>query len=203
MKTSTKWYVGIVAVFIIGFVFFIWTHKYKVLVMPTTNTSGQEYVDYGIYASTTLGFSIKYPKNFTVNEKYTYTAMGPGKDIHGVSFVIPESMHTGTNLSSDSYVSVEMLPKQTCAMSDFFDNVQATSTIVDNGKTYDVARGVGVGAGNYYEEVVYKLSGCTAIRYLIHSSNIMNYPEGTVTEFDRTALLAIFDKILRSYVSTK
>lgn len=203
MKASTKWYIGIALVFIIGFVFFIWTQKYRVSVVPGTNTSGQEYADYSTYASTTLGFSIKYPKSFTVNEKYAYTAMGPGKDIRGVSFIIPESMHTGTNLSSDSYVSVEMLPKQACIISDFFDNIQATSTIVDNGKTYEVARGVGVGAGNYYEEIVYKLPGCTAFRYMIHSSNIMNYPEGTVIEFDKTALLAIFDKILRSYVSTK
>ena len=39
-----------------------------------------------------------------------------------------------------------------------------------------------------------------AVRYFIHSSNIGNYPEGAVREFDRQALLNQFDQIRRSLI---
>jgi hypothetical protein len=40
---------------------------------------------------------------------------------------------------------------------------------------------------------------CTAVRYLVHSTNIGNYEPGAVREFDRPALIDLFDQIRRSY----
>ena len=61
----------------------------------------------------------------------------------------------------------------------------------------------GAGAGNLYEEIVYVPNlpgnaGCYGIRYFIHSGNIANYEPGTMAEFDRTTLLAEFDRIRHS-----
>ena len=49
------------------------------------------------YASSTLGVSLKYPRDFTVDSTYAYTGF-PKKPILGVKFTIPGSMSTGTNL---------------------------------------------------------------------------------------------------------
>jgi hypothetical protein len=109
-------------------------------------------------------------------------------------------MTTGTNLSTDSYVSVEQLPRATSCTGDIYirDNVKA-SAIDANGHSYSLASTTDAAAGNRYEEWVYAIPGsnpCTAARYFIHYGAIENYPtDGSVKEFDRAALLAAFDQI--------
>jgi hypothetical protein len=154
------------------------------------------------YFSGKPGYTIRHPSSFTVNSGYLYTELGPGKEISGVSFTIPSSLAIGTNLRSDTYISVETGPRSTsCTPSLFLDNVQSTSTVTDNDITYQVGFGSGAGAGNFYEETVYILPSysCTAVRYFIHSMNIGNYPSGAASEFDRPALLDLFNQMRRSY----
>ena len=152
------------------------------------------------YATTT--FSLIYPSNFTVDEGYAYEGV-PNKPIPGVKFTIPLGMATGTNLSSfDTGVSVESLPRAQRCTGDIYilENVRARE-LTENGTTYSLATTSGAGAGNLYEEHVYALadsSPCTAIRYFIHSTNIGNYEPGAVREFDKNALLTIFDEIRHS-----
>lgn len=148
------------------------------------------------YATTT--FSLIYPQNFSANELYQYEGV-PKKPIDGVSFSVPLTMATGTTLSSDSYVSVEWLPRAQKCTGDIYipANVKA-SAVTTNGVTYSVATTSGVAAGNLYEEQVFAYpssSPCTAVRYFIHSTNIGNYDPGAVREFDRNALLDAFDAI--------
>lgn len=171
--------------------------------IAVSNISGQE--GWNTFASSTLGFSIRYPQGYTVEPNYQYTLLGPGKTINGVKFIVSPAMASGTNLSSyDSGVSIEQLPNlPQCTPEPFLDNVQSTSTLVDNGTTYLVAQGGGAGAGNFYQEVVYALPGtnpCTAVRYFIHSTDIGNYTPGTVQAFDQAALLSQFDGIRRSLI---
>ena len=156
------------------------------------------------YASSTMGFSLQYPRGYTLNESYAYDQFGPKKLIHGVSFVIPESMATSTNLGSDTYVSVEQLPNAKNCTGDIFlpANVKAQD-VTDNGTSYSVATSSGAGAGNRYDETVYALAGskpCTAVRYYVHYSVLENYPPGAVTAFDQTSLTNAFDTIRRSLV---
>lgn len=156
------------------------------------------------YASTTLGVSLQYPRGYTVTETYVYDQFGPKKLIHGVSFTIPASMATGTNLSSDTHLSIEQLPNAKNCTGDIFlqANVKAHK-ITEGSVDYSLATSSGAGAGNWYEESVYALVGshpCTAVRYMVHSMNIGNYPPGTVTQFDSAALLSAFDTIRHSLV---
>ena len=61
---------------------------------------------------------------------------------------------------------------------------------------------VGVGAGNIYDQVIYRtvMDGvCYEFVAYMHSGNIGNYVPGTVVEFDREALLAKFEAILASF----
>lgn len=153
------------------------------------------------YATSSMGFSIRYPQGFTLDESYRYQEMGPGKDIAGVKFTIPAPMAAGTNLGSDSYLSIETLPQvQDCKASLFLEGATPRE-VTDNGTTYSVASTTGAGAGNRYEETVYAFPGtnpCLAIRYFVHYSVFENYPSGAVTRFDHTALIGEFDAIRRT-----
>lgn len=163
---------------------------------PTTST----------YATTT--FSIQYPSSYSVDETYTYDQF-EGKPIAGVQFMIPISATEGTNLSSDSYVSVEWLPRAKQCTGDIYivPNVKPIDLTVAS-TTYSFATSTGASAGNSYEEHVYAVKDskpCTAIRYFIHSGNIGNYPtegEGAAREFNRSDLLREFDSIRDALVLT-
>lgn len=156
------------------------------------------------YSSSTLGYSLKYPQGYSVNDAYTYDQFEK-KPIHGVKITIPLEMATGTNLSSDTGISVEQLPRAKNCTGDIYvlANVKALS-VVEGGVTYSVATSSGAAAGNLYEEMVYAIASnasstpCTAVRYFIHSTNIGNYEPGAVREFDRAALIRVFDEIRRS-----
>jgi hypothetical protein len=151
------------------------------------------------------GFSLRYPGGYTVNNSYKYESLGPNREIYGVKFTIPSSYATGKNLSSfDTGVSLEIVPAvQECTASLFLDDVEAQDT-TEGGREYSYAEMSGAGAGNRYDEYVWALKGtnpCIAVRYLIHSTNIGNYPEGTVEEFDKESLIGEFDKIRESLIT--
>jgi membrane-bound inhibitor of C-type lysozyme len=171
--------------------------------VATSNISGQE--SWATYASSSLGYSVRYPQGYTLNTAYVNQTMGPGKNIKGIQVTIPATMATGTNLSSDSGVSIEQLPGVTSCTADLFlgDQVGSTTQVTDNGVTYSFAQGSDAGAGNLYTEMVYAIPGsasCTAVRYFIHSTQIGNYPAGTVVAFNQPALLKDFDGIRESLV---
>ena len=158
-----------------------------------------------IYQNATAGVSMRYPQGYSIDGAYTYQAAGPGKEIPGVKFTIPPSVATGTNLSSDSYLSVEFLvKKQSCNAKLFLGGMAETAqSVTDDGMTYSVASSSDAGAGNRYEETVYALPGtnpCIGVRYFIHYGVLENYPAGSVKAFDRTALISEFNAIRRTLV---
>jgi membrane-bound inhibitor of C-type lysozyme len=175
--------------------------------IASSNISGQE--SWKTFASSSLGYSVRYPEGYTLNTAYVNQTQGPGKNIKGVQLVIPASMATGTNLSSDSGVSIERLPGAASCTADLFlgDTIVGSTTLVtDNGTEYSVAKSSGAGAGNLYNETVYAIPGtspCTAVRYFIHSTQLGNYPPGTVKAFDQVTLLQQFDGIRQSLVLAK
>ncbi len=133
--------------------------------------------------------------------------MNPNVTIAGVKIQIPVSLATGTNLSADTYLSVEHLPLTSeCTAERFLDGITSTTTEVHNGITYSVLTLSGAGAGNRYEETVYATPGarsCLAIRYFIHSTVLENYDPGTRTQFDAAALHTTFDAIRDTLTITK
>jgi len=64
----------------------------------------------------------------------------PGKDIHGVKFTIPSSLISGTNLSSDTGISVEEIASTSdCKATLFLDGVKEANPIVEYGTEYSMA----------------------------------------------------------------
>jgi len=164
----------------------------------TTKTLSQ------IYATTSaLGFTFRFPQNYVVDQNYKYQELGANKTIAGVKFTVPAPATLGTNLSKDTYISVEVQPKASTCSADLFLETKAVSTFADSGTTYSVATSSDAAAGNRYDEAVFAIPGsspCTAVRYFIHSTNIGNYDPGTIQEFDRVGLINEFDNIRRSLV---
>lgn len=170
--------------------------------VPGPQPTGEEQVvSNPTYATST--YAIEYPSDYTKDENYAYDQFGPEKLIHGVKFTIPMAIATGTNLSADTYLSVEQLPRAKNCTADIYlkQDVKAIS-FTENGVAYSVATSSDAATGNVYEEYVYALAGanpCTAVRYFIHYGNMGNYPSagqpGAVQEFNRGALISAFDAI--------
>ena len=153
------------------------------------------------FATSSLGFSIRYPQGYARDESYRYQELGPGKDIAGVKLTIPAALAAGTNLAADSYVSVEEIPQARDCSAALFLERGAAQDVVEGGTTYSVASTTGAGAGNRYEETVYAFPGtspCIAVRYFIHYGVIENYPAGAVRAFDQQSLTDQFDAIRRT-----
>lgn len=157
-----------------------------------------------VYKNTLMGFSIRLPEGYKTDESYSYQALGPGKEISGVKFAIPNSVAAGTNLADDSYISVEEIPRVSeCSAKLFTYPEVKANTVTEDGTTYSAATSSDAGLGNRYEETVYAISGtnpCVAVRYFIHYSVFENYPAGMVKNFDKQALLDQFDKIRKTLV---
>ncbi len=159
--------------------------------------------DWVPYSNTDFGFDLRLPPGYTTDDEYFYGALGPGKEVPGIKFMVPKVLTEGTNLSADSGISIEELARAACTPADFLDTtVSASSTTVTlGGDEYTTATAGGAGAGNFYEETVYvrkDRATCVAIRFFIHSTNIHNYDPGTVTEFDRAGLMSTFTDIAKT-----
>ncbi len=199
---TNKILIGVVvtALAVVAGIFFVWKTLPTASAPVSAPLAPQEMAT-STYATTT--FSVVYPQDFTVNDSYVYDQVNPKKPIHGVKFVIPVAMATGTNLSSlDTGVSIEQLPRAKNCTGDIYlaANVKPT-TVNENGIAYSLATSSGVASGKMYDEMVYALSGsspCTAVRYSIHTNNTSNSLPGVIQEYNRDGLLVAFDKIRQS-----
>jgi membrane-bound inhibitor of C-type lysozyme len=158
-----------------------------------------------IYTAPSGKFSLRLPSDYAVIPSYQYE-LEPNKNISGVKFPIPDTLAQGTNLSADSYVSMESLPQEKekeCGANLFLSDSPRAEEKTENGITYSVASFTGAGAGNRYEETVYAFPGtnpCMAMRYFIHYMVFENYAPGVVKEFDKTSLIRQFDQIRRTLI---
>ena len=157
-----------------------------------------------------LPFSISYPQDWIVNQSYQNTTLGPNKTLDGVGFAVPQAFVTGTNLSSDSSISVENNTTSTdCDASEFLDDAvpAGSKTITINGQTWSLATGSDAGAGNRYQETVVSFphsvtptDPCLGIRLFLHYGALENYPTGTVKAFDQDAITRIYESMVNSFI---
>jgi len=124
-----------------------------------------------------------------------------------VQVQIPKSAYPGTNFD-DAAISVSAQSAK--SLNDCLaltppegsDGFKTKATI--NGVDFYMTNSNGAGAGNFYESKVYrtvKSPGgiCIEISETIHTSNISNYPPGTVTEINQSDVQAKLDPIVQSF----
>lgn len=156
------------------------------------------------YKNDIYKFSINLPGTFTVEENFIYEST-PMKVIPGIKFQLPKEYTEGTNLSSDTYLSIESLPAKSeeCSAQLFLDVSEVKGFSEFAGKTFTVAYSLGAGVGNIYEETVFATTHnneCLGVRYFIHHTVFENYPPGTVIKYDEVKLKELFDSIRVSLV---
>ena len=79
---------------------------------------------------------------------------------------------------------------------------EPNGTEVINGYNFTRSTSTGAGAGNIYEQYIYRTVDhgvCYEAIFFIHYSNIGNYTPGTVKEFDLNGLLQKFNGILSTF----
>jgi len=155
------------------------------------------------FLSSRYGFSVRYRDGYVPDESYAYATLGPDRQIPGVAFRVPEALSTGTNLSADSTLSVEVVEdRATCDASAFLDPSAPPTTVQEGGRSWSVGRFAGAGAGNRYEETVYATAvggDCFGLRLLVHSTVLENYEPGTVQAFDAARLEADYAAFRSSF----
>ncbi len=156
---------------------------------------------------------------FQLNQKYNNVTEFFADDFiterfggdYGLKIILTPKWYEGSNLSSDSYLKVQiyemdyLLNEQggaaECQPGIFSSlTVQAGIAIEDEENDIRHIYFTDAGAGNYYEINLYaKQLGdfCVGIEELVHSTNISNYPEGTVLLFDQQSLFKSFAEIRR------
>ncbi|MEN9621881.1 MAG: hypothetical protein RLZZ67_315 [Candidatus Parcubacteria bacterium] len=183
-----------------GLLWFL-THSKSETIIQTQGVTGDVTPPKGVYKSSLFGFEITPAPGFTVNESYLNQDFGPGREIPGIAFIIPELFSKGTNLSADSYIAVEKLSDVDCEPASFIDSPQAAEDIVVDGISFKKASVSDAGAGNRYDQTVFVTENdgaCIAVREFVHTTQIANYDPGTVKEYDRAGLSALFETMLKS-----
>lgn len=153
------------------------------------------------YTNNKYGFSLLRPKSSTlVTSGFTQYLPLTGKGVVGI--VLPKALSKGTNLGEAAlYIGASSTAAAKASWNKAQNGETSTGTFVWNGVSYAVFTMTDAGAGNLYDMVIYRTlhkGVCFEVVELLHSSNIGNYPAGTVKEFDK----AKFQSYLAAIVST-
>jgi hypothetical protein len=154
------------------------------------------------YNNATYGFSFTYP-----DEWHFVTPTYASLQDQIVQVQLAGDQYPGTNFGDAAFtVSAQYAASLAdCLKLSPPENGDGFKTpVVINGATFYKTASSGAGAGNFYESTVYRTvnapnGACIELNETIHTSKIGNYPTGTVTEVDKTAVQARLDALLNSF----
>ena len=122
-------------------------------------------------------------------------------------FINPDYYFPTTNLNEAALVltaTTDPSLVSTCTQPSAEMAETVTGQVTINGYTFTRSEFSGAAAGNRYDQIFYRAVAqdkCFEVIFLIHSSNIQNYPAGTVVEYDRVRLLHKFEEVLATFVA--
>ena len=144
---------------------------------------------------------VSYPENFSFQTP-TYGALSD----QIVQLTPDTNKYPGTNYDDSAItVSAGFAKDASQCLVTPNDNKPLTQTQIINGQVFYVGRATGAGAGNLYSSTIYRIlrqTWCTEISLTIHTGNIANYPEGTVSEVDQSKPKADLLQILSTFKFT-
>ncbi len=124
-----------------------------------------------------------------------------------LAFIDPTFYSPRTNLS-EAYLmlaaTTDPVIVSTCTQPSTQVAETLTGQVTINNYAFTRSEFSGAAAGNRYDQVAYRTiweNKCFEVISLIHSTNIGNYPAGTVVEFDRAALLGKFEAVLDTFLA--
>lgn len=157
------------------------------------------------YSNSSYGFSFDYPQPFTF-----VTPTYGNLQTQVVQVQIDSTQYPKTNFGDAAFtVSVDAAQSSAACLAlnnqPEFTGGGFTTQQTINGEAFSEGDAAGAGAGNLYKSKVYRTfhgSWCYELDETIHTSQIANYPAGTVTEIDTTAIQEQLDGILGSFTFT-
>jgi hypothetical protein len=154
-------------------------------------------------------FSFNYPSQFTVTgggggytTNWMYNTATSGMILAQLS--IPSSFEPGTNFAGATFTigtSADPGAVADCLTEDSPSNASTTQAVI-NGTVFAKITYGDAGAGNFYTITSYRTlrnSQCYAVEYIIHSTDIDNYPPNTVSLFDETTVQNELESIVQSF----
>jgi len=161
------------------------------------------------YTNDRYGFEMKYPQDFTVE---TGTPLAVIEEDVLRLLLVNRAYYNGTNLVEAS-VSVGVAPEKTCSSEWPNDGPPNSSERGSLAEKRDIA-GVTFfrdsfwegAVGHQYGLISYSAScggSCYRLALFIHCISIHVFDPGTVFEFDRTAVLKLFDQVISTFQFVK
>jgi photosystem II stability/assembly factor-like uncharacterized protein len=140
-----------------------------------------------------------------MNVQFPITAKGT--PLVTLYFIDQSFYYPTTNLSEAALLltaTADPVVVSTCTqpLSQPAETVTGQETV--NGYTFTRSESNDMAAGNIYDQISYRTAfdkKCFEVVLLIHSTNLDNYPAGTVVEFDRNGLLKKFEAVLATFIA--
>lgn len=152
------------------------------------------------YVNSTYGFEFTYPKSMQfVTPAYT------NLQDKIVQIQTARDLYPNTNFGDAAFsVSAEYAKDlNSCLSLAQMKSSEFKNKVNINGTEFYLAQNIGAAAGNRYDTSIYRaLVGdklCIELNQTMHTMNIGNYPEGAVTEVDKTAVQKELDKVRESF----
>ncbi len=156
------------------------------------------------------GFSIAYPLDFDLTDDYSLPPTTqwrsdshntPGKLILTIS--IPKAFEPQTNFNEAKLTIGSTRDAKAVLQCLAGEPSAPTSTVTINGASFVRFETSDAGAGNLYKTTSYNVvrnGQCYAIEYILHSSQIMNYPaEYNLKPYDEAKLKDVLDRIVGTF----
>jgi photosystem II stability/assembly factor-like uncharacterized protein len=124
-----------------------------------------------------------------------------------LAFIDPDFYSPATNLSEATLLlaaSTDPVTVSTCTQPSTQVPETVTGQVTVNGSVFIRAEFSGAAAGNRYDQVAYRTARegrCFELIFLVHSSDLGNYPAETVLAFDRAALQSKFEAVLDTFLA--
>lgn len=152
----------------------------------------------------------KYGGLLTYTDEFAPTDIVAPIDLKGtplitLAFIDPSFYFPTTNLSEAYLVltaTQDPATVTTCTQPSANGIDTLTGQVTTQHFTFTRTEATSAAAGNLYDQISNRAvigTECVEVIFLIHSTNIGNYPPGTVVPFDRAALLNKFEKVLDAY----
>jgi len=164
---------------------------------PSPSTSLQTYNN-GSY-----GFQFQYPPEFAFVTPTGYSNLGADAQ-QIVQIQANNKNFPSTNLNDYAFTVSNQYNYADCLKS-VNTKTPLTETQSIKGVTFYKDATTGAGAGNFYDTQVYRTdkdNWCYELTLTVHTGNIANYPEGTVTEVDKNKVFDILNQVLLTFKFT-
>lgn len=204
----------VVVIFLIVSLTYVWVVRKEKSGIPSTNTAVTSEISYApnewktwtdnFYSESSgenFSYELRYPRDFDVLGGESAFGGFIGKNDVNLAFP-KDAFQTPKTNYGEAYLAISVGTDK-LSLDGCYENPitgeQFSDTEVINGTMFHSGSIQDSAAGNIYDSKIYRVlvdGRCLEIARTIHTSNISNYPAGTVTEFDQANAISVLDQMI-------